>query len=378
MMTLIFISIGIISYSLFIICMLLGWFRNVQYYESVPAPAIYPSVTVIVALRNEERRVDTLLQCLVTQNYPNHLLKIICIDDNSTDNTVAKLDTWVHRYDFVHRAEPSARWSHYKGKKRLLQSAIDQVTTEWVVTTDADCEMGPDWLTSLLKTYKLKEVISGPVAFTSNGTIFQQAQQLEFSSLVGVGLSCIGLKKPLMCNGANLAFSKTAFDAVNGYEGNEMIASGDDEFLMHKIQHQFPGKVGAALSENSIVRTAPNETWKQFYHQRKRWAGKWGKYQLTYVNLLALWVFVYQLMLLCSIPLYVLGWWSSELVFSLWMVRVFWDFFYLQIVSGFLSIKFNIVIFIGIVVLYPWYAVWFGLVARQGGYQWKGRNIHNE
>jgi cellulose synthase/poly-beta-1,6-N-acetylglucosamine synthase-like glycosyltransferase len=374
----IFILICIGSYSIFMSLLMIGWYRSVQNYQKAKTPTNYPSVTVIIALRNEESRVDTLLQSLIAQNYPSHLFKIICVDDSSTDGTVAKVDAWVKQYDFISRVEPAARWSHYKGKKRLLQSAIDTVTTEWVVTTDADCVMEEDWLFSMLKQSDSMEFISGPVAFTTDDSIFQNAQQIEFSSLVGAGLSCIGLKKPLMCNGANLAFRTSAFVEVKGYEGNEMIASGDDEFLMHKIQQRFPRKVGAALSKNSIVRTAPNSTWSQFYHQRKRWAGKWGKYQLNYVNLLAMWVFVYQIILLCSLPLLLLGYLGQELFFGLWISRFFWDFFYLQIVTRFLSIRLNIVIFIGIVVLYPLYAVWFGLVARWGGYQWKGREVHYE
>lgn len=370
-----FILLCTVSYSFFMSLMMVGWFKNIQYYELHDAPLQYPSVTVIVAFRNEENRVNQLLECLVKQTYPVEFLKIICVDDDSTDSTFQHLESWSNRYPHIQVMKPSSKWSHYKGKKRLLQSAIDRTDSEWIVTTDADCLMDKEWLTELMKLSTYKACISGPVKFTSDDSIFQNAQQLEFSSLVGVGLSCIGLRKPLMCNGANFAFRKEAFLEVKGYEGNEMIASGDDEFLMHKIQQRFPGKVGASLDKKSIIRTAPNETWSQFYNQRKRWAGKWGKYQLSYVNLLALWVFVYQLVLLFSIPLYFLGWCSSDLVLGLWMARVFWDFFYLQIVTGFLSIRFNIVIFIGIVVLYPLYAVWFGLVARQGKYQWKGRNI---
>lgn len=43
-----------------------------------------------------------------------------------------------------------------------------------------------------------------------------------------------------MCNGANLAYERKAFNEVNGFAGVDHIASGDDMLLMHKIGKQYP------------------------------------------------------------------------------------------------------------------------------------------
>ena len=81
-----------------------------------------------------------------------------------------------------------------------------------------------------------------------------------------------------MCNGANLAYTKQAFEEVNGFKGIDNIASGDDMLLMHKIYQRYPEKVLFLKSTEVIVQTAPMQTLKDFFNQRIRWASKADKY----------------------------------------------------------------------------------------------------
>ncbi len=77
-----------------------------------------------------------------------------------------------------------------------------------------------------------------------------------------------------MCNGANLAYEKQAFEEVGGFTGIDMIASGDDMLLMYKIYHAYPGSVHYLKSPDAIVRTLPVDTVKGFMNQRIRWSSK--------------------------------------------------------------------------------------------------------
>ena len=77
-----------------------------------------------------------------------------------------------------------------------------------------------------------------------------------------------------MCNGANLAYTKSAFIEVNGFEGIDEIPSGDDMLLMHKIFLAHPHHVHYMKSQEAIVTTHPEPSWKDFFNQRIRWASK--------------------------------------------------------------------------------------------------------
>ena len=60
-----------------------------------------------------------------------------------------------------------------------------------------------------------------------------------------------------MCNGANLAYTKQAFKRVNGFEGIDKLATGDDMLLMYKIWKKPPQKVYYLKSWEAIVKLTP-------------------------------------------------------------------------------------------------------------------------
>ena len=47
----------------------------------------FPEVTIIVSARNEENNLPNLISALVNQTYPHELIKLIIINDRSTDST---------------------------------------------------------------------------------------------------------------------------------------------------------------------------------------------------------------------------------------------------------------------------------------------------
>jgi cellulose synthase/poly-beta-1,6-N-acetylglucosamine synthase-like glycosyltransferase len=106
-----------------------------------------------------------------------------------------------------------------------------------IVTTDADCIASPAWLRTIVAFYETFDpvLIAAPVTFFSKGTFFDIFQSLDFMALQGITGATIHKKFHAMCNGANLAYTKKAFDEVGGFTGIDNIASGDDMLLMHKI-----------------------------------------------------------------------------------------------------------------------------------------------
>lgn len=85
-----------------------------------------------------------------------------------------------------------------------------------------------------------------------------------------------------MANGANLAYEKEAFLAVDGYKDISQKASGDDMLLVYKIAQQFPDKIRFLKNKAAIVLTEPMQTLSDFLQQRYRCAtSKLGTHQKT-------------------------------------------------------------------------------------------------
>ncbi len=101
-----------------------------------------------------------------------------------------------------------------------------------------------------------------------------------------VTIGSFGFKNPLLSNGANLAYSKVAFLDVNGFSGNDHIASGDDIFLLEKMKKAFPKQVQFLKSKEAIVSTKPQKNWKDVINQRIRWASKTSKQKNTNSSLI--------------------------------------------------------------------------------------------
>ena len=107
--------------------------------------------------------------------------------------------------------------------------------------------------------------MSGPVALIKEKIFFQKLQSIEFSILIATGAACIYYRNPTMCNGANLAYTKRIFKEVGGFDGNADVASGDDEFLMHKVAKNYPKEVIFLKDRESIVYTYSEKNFLNFF-----------------------------------------------------------------------------------------------------------------
>jgi len=256
-----------------------GWYRpNHGLKNATAGPFI--KITVIVAARNEENRIADLLADLAAQHYPSSMVEVIVIDDHSTDKTAGIVT------DFIIKQELTGfkliRHEDGVGKKAAIALGIGISTGDVIFSTDADCRMGPGWMTAMASYFKdeTKVMIPGPVSYFPEKGLINQFQSLEFSGLMASGAGSAHAGQPFICNGANLAYRKSAFIRVSGFEGNEKFLSGDDVFLMHKMKKEFGNKaIGFAQDNNALVWTYPAPGLRAFFKQRIRWASKTTGYR---------------------------------------------------------------------------------------------------
>ena len=178
-----------------------------------------------------------------------------------------------------------------------------------------------------------------------------------------------------MCNGANLAYQKKAFEEVNGFEGIDNIASGDDMLLMHKIWKKFPGKVHYLKSKKAIVSTRPMKTWKEFFNQRIRWASKARSYRDPKIVLIMLLVYLFNLSFLI---LFLTGFWLHVLWYyaiALLIAKTIVEFPFVYSIANFFSKRSLLKYFIFFQPLHIVYTVIAGWLGQLGKYEWKDRKV---
>jgi cellulose synthase/poly-beta-1,6-N-acetylglucosamine synthase-like glycosyltransferase len=250
-------------------------------------------VTVVVVARNEEDTISACLHGLLAQDYPKTLIDLLVIDDHSTDHTFQKLVDLKNPAIRLLRLKDYPEFIHAPAyKKSAITLAVHQSNTDFIIVTDADCVHDPSWASSVMKNFLSRQAIfqTSPVLITESHSLLEKMQEAELLSYALITGAGIESNLHMMANGANMAFTKSAFMAVNGYEGNYQFASGDDMFLIEKMHFAFPDQIHFAKSLPATVFTKAKSNWDILLNQRVRWASKnMGLKSKTISNI---WVFV--------------------------------------------------------------------------------------
>lgn len=361
-------------YFFLILAFSIGWFKLKTYDFSKHQPKT--KISVIVAARNEEQNIESLLLDLVKQNYPKNLFELIMVDDHSVDRTAEIIN------DII-RDHPSIKISYYHldsgiGKKEALAHGISFASGDLLITTDADCRVGKQWISTFANFYSetKAKLISAPVVYHQEQNLFQRFQSLEFLSLIACGAGSIALKRPFMCNGANLAFEKSLFEMIDGYKDHEHLASGDDVFLMQQTKVAFGADSIAFLKhKDAVVKTKAVEKFDNFLRQRKRWASKTKAYKDVFAIAIALIVFGFNLLLLKLLIFVLLGLMDFEVLVIAASIKLIVDFPILMAVTYFGNQKKLMWYYLPIQIFYPIYISLTAVLSFFSVNKWKGRVI---
>ena len=355
-------------YILFIGQLIYGFNRMKRFSKKEFTPKT--SFTIVVPFRNEKDNLPNLLHSISLLNYPKDLVEIILVDDDSYDGWKMEDGRW----KFEIRLIKNERKSN-SPKKDAIETAIEIAKNDWIITTDADCLVQKDWLTiydQYIQENEVEMVASG-VCYLPKSGFLSAFQNLDFLSLQGATIGSFGIGKPFMCNGANFAYSKQFFKELNGFQGNETIASGDDVFLLQRAISVTPKKVGFLLAKESIVATKPVATWSELFQQRVRWASKSTGYSSVYGKLLSLLVFGGNLTWIMSFLLWLMGLLDQNIFMLFVALKFLIDFILIYKTANFFESKLQYVLASSL--LYPFFSVSVAIYSLFGKYSWKGRDF---
>ncbi len=368
-----------ILYSLLIL-LYRRWFLELPKFQNDRELEPITQFSVIIPARNEAENIDQFLPSILKQQYPAELFEVIVINDHSTDDTTQRIQALQQTYSNLHLIELSEHIDNSftnAYKKKAIEIAVAQSKGDWIITTDADCRATADWLL-LYDAFIQKEkpvFVAAPVMFFNENNFISLFQVLDFLSLQGITAAAVGAGTHAMCNGANLAYLKSAFYEVGQFSGINHIASGDDMLLMQKIKQRFPGKLGYLFHTNAIIKTAAMPDWKSFLNQRIRWASKADSYQdkSIFAVLLLVYLFNLSLVILAIGGFFMANGWS-QLLWILIMKTLVELSFMLPVAKFFGGT--NTLLWFPIMqpfhILYTVIAGWLG---KFGSYQWKGRKL---
>ena len=148
-------------------------------------PAV--KISVIIPARNEAENIAACINSIGQQNYPTHLFQVIMVDDNSNDNTfqIASSIFFEGVQIICTKLPPIA--NNTAPKKRAIEAGIALASGVLIVTTDADCVAGPDWLKTIAAYHQQSKniFIAAPVKIKEGSSLLSKFQALGFFNHAG-------------------------------------------------------------------------------------------------------------------------------------------------------------------------------------------------
>ncbi|MBK5285784.1 MAG: glycosyltransferase [Bacteroidia bacterium] len=378
MFSVLFILSGIL-YFLFILFSWYGWKRNVHYVPYKYTEGIYNThVSIIIPARNEEKNIAKCLDSIAEQSFSKLLTEIVIVDDHSEDQTGTIVKDWIAKHNIKAQIIFSdGDGMNDKGKKNALNQGIKKATGELIITTDADCSMGKEWLSTIVRYYEKTsaDMIVGMVAIKKENNFLSAFQSLELTGLSAIGAAWIYFRMPLLCNGANLAYKKSAFEKTGGFQIERETASGDDTMLMFRFAKQNYNSVHFLKSKEAMVFTEAASSLTEFFSQRKRWGSKVFKQSDLFSVVAALVVFMFHLSLITSLFLALTihsGWEIFTLLIS---IKTISEILLLQDVLSFYGKRKLVWYIFPAQIIYPIYIVVTAILSQLRSYEWKGRRV---
>lgn len=364
---------------------LIAWFNNgFNKVEKFKLQDLKPKTkfSVIIPFRNEAKNLLGLLKSIENLNYPISYFEIILVDDDSNDDSVIIIQKVLDIFRQKSRNTQTDIIKVIKNKrtssspkKDAITSAIKIAKYDWIITTDADCILPKYWLDSYDEFIQTKNAIAitGPVRFTGFSSFFTRFQILDTLSLQGITIGGFGIKKPLICNGANFVYSKKAFEQVSGFDGNTSITSGDDVFLLQKFLKEDSSKVHFLKSENAIVTTRVTDGFSEYLQQRLRWASKVSHYKSWFTKLMGLLVLLINMVTVSLIPLYLFDALSLKTIILLFVIKFSIDLLLIFKTARFYRQEHVLLSYVFASLIYPFITVYIAIISSFITYKWKGR-----
>ena len=288
------------------------------------ADAALPSVSLVIAARNEEACLPQLFAALDAQTYPTDKLEILLGNDGSTDATAELMEAWAAGRPQVRVLHITQKVPGLVGKANVLAQLCRQARYPTFVFTDADCVPPPHWLKGMAQELQRLApdperdacVLTGFTVPIGRGA-FGRLQACDWLSALSAIHFLSLVRVPVTAMGNNMACTRAAYLAAGGFE--QTAGSITEDYALFQNALRGGSSFSHYCHPRVLNRTHAMPTYDAWLTQRKRWFS--GAMQLPWLTQFPFWVqaFYYPLMALVAMTV---GW---EYAFYGWFYKVWFQ-----------------------------------------------------
>jgi biofilm PGA synthesis N-glycosyltransferase PgaC len=230
-----------------------------------------PALTVIIAARNEQGRIQSCLQHLENIDYPSEQFEIILVDDNSQDSTPDIVNVYCAKHPNWKLIRLTEKKPQLTGKKNALLHGLAAAGGEIIFVTDADCRVPRFWLKKMVRYFQTDvSMVLGHSPLLPEAGFRNKFMRFDnlFSAIVMAAPAKLGY--PFSGVGRNLAYSRRAYNQVGGYQALKKFRSGDDMHLTERFRSQHSGQIDFCADPDTFVLTQAPSGWREIFNQQIR------------------------------------------------------------------------------------------------------------
>tara|TARA_S200000501_G_scaffold377150_1_gene434467 strand:- start:1399 stop:2517 length:1119 start_codon:yes stop_codon:yes gene_type:complete len=344
-------------------------------FQTIPHLDELPTVSIIISARNEEKNIPILLTSLSQLTYPENKLEIIIVNDRSSDKTAKLLRIAETEFESLSKIDIKETPLGWAPKKWALQKAIEKSKYEVILQTDADCTFNPDWVQTMLSQFINPSVgfIAGPAPTRFNNEFYDQFALMDSLSIDAISASTLKQGIALSCVGRNIAFRKSAFFDIGGYDGIQDQISGDDDLLMQKMASSKKWLIDYVCHENAVVNSPAPKNIEDFTFQRLRFASKGLNYYKldtsTEIRYILPFLYIVNIFIVISLTTYLSN--QSFVWLVPFLIKTTADSLLTLTFFNQLKAKWSILAFLILDLIHPFYVVIFAAIAPFHKIKWK-------
>lgn len=277
-------------------------------------PFEYPFVSILVAARNEERKIEACMDALTRLSYPKEKTEILIGDDDSDDRTAGIVKAFAQKHSNVRLFAISKNIGTAQGKANVLAHLAREAKGQYYFITDADILVPHDWIQSLLRHFKSGIGIVSGCTMSRPESFLGKAQQLDWLFAFGMMKVVSDRNIPVTAVGNNMAIHREAYESTGGYENIPFSVTEDQELFLQVIKQKWGFK--NLMNAECLAHTEPVESWKELLKQRRRWMK--GAMKIPFILLLCL--FLQGI----ALPMLILMIWKLPVAgLILWVCKIF-------------------------------------------------------
>jgi cellulose synthase/poly-beta-1,6-N-acetylglucosamine synthase-like glycosyltransferase len=267
----IYLFILIVFLNRYVFGLYLAWAKGKKLDETIEG--YEPTVTVVVPLYNEGKSIYDTIQSLVKLDYPAEKLTVTVVDDCSTDDSYE----WACRAAREHPNVKVLRNPHNMGKRKGINHAVRESSSEIIVSVDSDVIVFPSALKELVKRFVSPDIaaVGGRVHVSNpNENWLTKLQTIKYyfgqEHLKNIERS---LKSVMCLSGCLTAYRRHVLIQLEPILENRSILGipikyGEDRFLTRQIV-----KAGyrTVLTMKAMCFTKAANNLRAYFNQQLRW-----------------------------------------------------------------------------------------------------------